>query len=610
MTRRDGPTTTRQLAVPTSLTRRSLVAGATASLLVPAMTLAAQDDATSIRVYPAHGTRTASPGTEITLRGVAAGELGALNVVASQSGAHSGVFVAHSDGGGVSFVPDSPFQPGERVTVRADLPLRASPSGSVSFQVSTPAAPVATPTTREIDQPATPPREFVSRLDLLPPQMTVTDREAGTAPGLVFLGAKIEDGHNGAMILDDDGELVWFWPAPDAVTTHADVRVQEYLGNPVITMWEGIARQGTGFGHLVLLDQGYEEVARVQAGNGYPGIDQHECQLTASGTALVVIYNPVIWDLTPVGGEADGWMLDGVIQEIDIATGRVVFEWHALDHIALDESFGSPASNPEEPWDYVHFNSVEPDADGNLVVSARHSNAIYKIDTGTNRITWRLNGKRSDFAMRSGAPFAYQHDARVHGDGVLSLFDNVSANQDDDAEKDSRGLVLQLDEVAQTATVAMEFIHPSGTLSVSQGNNQILPNGNAFVGWGSAPVFTEFSPEGDVLFNGRFPAGGTTYRAWRFEWTGVPVEPPAIAVVPGMGSQATVYASWNGATSVVRWQVLAGDSPENLELISEVPRIGFETMAEVETAAAWVAVQAIDAGGNIIGASETVEIKR
>jgi len=609
MTRRDVPTATQPLVVSPSLTRRGLVAGAAATLLAPALPAVAQDEPVSIRVYPAHGTRTASPGTEITFRGVGADALGAVSVVASLTGSHSGILIAHSDGDGVSFVLDSPFQPGEWVTIRSDVPLRDTPRGSVTFQVSTPAIPVMTPTTRETDHPETPPQEFKSRLDLLPPQVTVSDHEAGTAPGLVFLGAKIEDGQNGAMILDDEGELVWFWLSRDPVTTHADVRVQEYLGNPVITMWEGVARQGTGFGHVVLLDQAYEEVARVQVGNGFPGIDQHECQLTANGTALVIIYNPVIWDLTLVGGEKEGWTLDGVLQEIDIATGCVVFEWHALDHIVLDESYSDPASNPEEPWDYVHFNSIALD-DGALITSARHTNAIYKIDMATGWIIWRLNGKRSDFAMRSGTPFAYQHDARVHGDGLLSLFDNVAANQDQDAEKDSRGLVLQLDEVAQTATVASEFVHPTGILSVSQGNSQILPNGNAFVGWGSAPVFTEFSPDGTVLFNGRFPEGGTTYRAWRCEWTGVPAEAPAIAIEPGMGTQATVYASWNGATTVVRWQILAGDTAESLEVISEVPRVGFETMATVDTAAAWVAVQAIDAEGNIIGASEAVAIER
>ncbi len=606
MPQRDVPTTT--LSNPL-LSRRALVTGVAASLLVPATIAVAQDAPAPIRIHPAHGTKTASPATEITFRGATADELGTVSVVASLSGTHSGVFVAHSDGGGVSFVTDSPFLPGESVTVRSDIPLRDTPAGSVTFRVSTPAAPVATPTTREIDQPATPPREFMSRLDLQPPQMTVTDRGAGTAPGLVFLGAKIEDGQNGAMILDDEGELIWFWPAPGTVGTHADVRVQEYLGNPVITMWEGVAKQGTGFGHLVLLDQRYEEVARVRAGNGYPGIDQHECRLTANGTVLVVIYNPVIWDLTPVGGEEDGWTLDGVIQEIDIATGRVVFEWHALDHIALDESFSDPASNTGEPWDYVHFNAVDPDGDS-LVVSARHTNAIYRIEMASGRIFWRLNGKRSDFAMRSGTPFAYQHDSRVRGDGLISLFDNASANQDDDVDTDSRGLVLQLDEAAQTATVATEFIHPSGILSVSQGNTQILPNGNAFIGWGSAPVFSEFGPDGTLLFNGRFPHGGTTYRAYRCEWTGVPADSPAVAVVPGMGKQVAVYASWNGATTVVRWQILAGDTAESLEVIAEVPRVGFETMAEVMTAAAWVAVQAVDAEGTVLGTSDPIEVVR
>ncbi len=203
----------------------------------------------------------------------------------------------------------------------------------------------------------------------------------------------------------------------------------------------------------------------------------------------------------------------------------------------------------------------------------------------------------------SGTPFAYQHDARVHGDGLLSLFDNVSASQDDDADKDSRGLVLQLDEATQTATVAMEFIHPAGTLSVSQGNNQILPNGNAFVGWGSAPVFSEFGPDGPAV---QWPIPGRRHDLSRLSLR-VDRRAGRTSCHRGRarhGSAATVYASWNGATTVVRWQVLAGDSPERLEVISEVPRVGFETMAEIDTAAAWVAVQAIDADGNIIGASE------
>jgi hypothetical protein len=290
-------------------------------------------------MYPPHDTRTASPGTELSFRGVSAADLGVLEVVGADSGAHAGVFHDHADGQGTSFVPDAPFLPGEWVSVRASgLQLRPVPRGVVTFQVAVPAAPVETPVTQETDHPKVPPQAFRTRPDLLPPAMSVTNRSNALAPGLIFLGAKIEDGINGAMILDNFAEVVWFAPVDQGVAVHNDVRVQSYQGQPVITMWEGIAKLGTGFGHLVLLNDRYERIATVQAGNGYPGVDQHECVLTDRGTALFIVYNPVRWNLLEAGGGEDDPTLDGVIQEVEIATGRVVFEWHSLDHIELDEA--------------------------------------------------------------------------------------------------------------------------------------------------------------------------------------------------------------------------------------------------------------------------------
>jgi hypothetical protein len=561
-----------------------------------------------VTVFPAHGTRTASPATEISFRGVSAVELGEVTVIGSQSGSHFGVLMPHAGDAGVSFVPDAPFWPGERVTVQTVIPLRATPRGSITFEVAVPAAPVATPVTGEVDLPASPPREFRSRLDLLPPAIEVTTPGAGADEGLIFLGAKIENGQNGAMILDNEGELVWFAPLASEVAVSNDVRVQEYNGEPVLTMWEGIAKQGTGFGHLVLRNQAYETIATVQAGNGYPGADQHECLLTPEGTALMVIYNPLKWDLSNDGGAVNGPVLDGVVQEVEIATGRVIFEWHSLDHVALDEAYGEPSATPDEPWDYFHLNSIEPTDDGNFILSARHTHAIYKIERRTGRVLWRLNGKRSDFALGEGVEFAYQHDARLHTNGDLTLFDNASSDQADAGDVQSRGLVLALDEEAKQATLVRQYVHPTAVLSVSQGNMQVLPNGNVFVGWGSAPVFSEFDPDGELVFNGRLPTGGTSYRAYRCPWAGMPIEPPALAAEPGLGSELTVYASWNGATEVATWEVVAGPGPGDLAPVGSGARTGFETAITVETAGTFVAVQALDGDGAIIGASEPIEV--
>jgi hypothetical protein len=573
------------------------VGGAFAAGLLGAGSLrAAAQGESGIAVFPRHGTATAMPGTEISFRGESTASLGTVEVIGSASGGHSGILSAHSDGLGVSYLPDSPFLPGEAVTVRADVPLDGSVRGAVTFRVGVPGVPASTPTQREIEQPSHEPQQFRSRPDLLPPSVTITDSSPNLAPGYVVIGAKVTDGQNGAMIVDNRGEVVWFNPLPLDIATQSDVRVQTYRGEAVITAWEGVSQLGTGFGHLVIYDQSYGEVLRRQVPNGYPGADQHEFLITARDTALVIIYNPLEWDLTSVGGPANGNALDSVIQEIDLVTKHVVFEWHSLDHIAPAESYTVYA--PEEPWDYVHFNSVELDEDDNFIVSARNSHAIYKIERESGRIRWRLHGKRSDFRMGPDAGFALQHDARLHPDGTLSLFDNHEGNQALEAEAQSRGMVLRLDEDLREATLVREYVHPTEILSVSQGNMQTLPNGNVFVGWGSAPVFSEFSSDGQFLFNGRFPQGTNSYRAFRYEWEGQPGEPPAVAVEAGLGDMLTIFVSWNGDTRTTAWRVLAGESADDLDPIGTVMRSGFETEITVQSAASLVVLAAQDADGN------------
>src|SRR5204863_9360513 len=114
---------------------------------------------------------------------------------------------------------------------------------------------------------------------------------------------------------------------------------------------------------------------------------------------------------------------------------------HSLGHVALDESSEPPPKKRSQPDDYFHVNSIDVDTDGNLLVSARNTHAVYKLKRRTGAILWRLGGKRSDFAMGPGTRFAWQHDARRRPDGTVSLFDNEAAPQ---VRAQSRGLVLRL----------------------------------------------------------------------------------------------------------------------------------------------------------------------
>jgi hypothetical protein len=269
----------------------------------------------------------------------------------------------------------------------------------------------------------------------------------------------------------------------------------------------------------------------------------------------------------------------------------------------VDESYFPPPESPAEPFDYFHINSIEVDTDDNLLVSARKTSTAYKIDRESGDILWRLDGKRGDFRMDPRSRTRYQHDARRRPDGTLTIFDNGEAGEN----SLSRVVAVKLDEEAMRADLVREYVHTGRPLCVTQGNAQTLPNGNAFVGWGSEPGFSEFHEGGELLFDANFPAGVESYRAFRFPWVGRPAEEPAVAAEPGPSpGEISVHASWNGATEVVSWEVLAGPSPDRMRTLGVASRTGFETSVAARTEDRYVRVRALDRRGGTLGSSPVV----
>src|SRR4051812_19753080 len=221
-----------------------------------------------------------------------------------------------------------------------------------------------------------PVQHFVSRADLRPPPVHVVVAAHGTAPGYIFIAPKKEVEQAGPLILDDRGQVVWFQP----LDTHGvtDFRVQRYRGKPVLTWWRGETAKGIGNGRYVIYDDSYHLIANVTAGHGLSG-DIHEFLITPRNTALFTVYRRVSSDLSTLGGRGDGKVEEGVVQEVDIKTGRVLFEWHSLPHVSPDESYEPVPKDESEPFDYFHLNAIEEDGEGALLISARHTHAIYKI---------------------------------------------------------------------------------------------------------------------------------------------------------------------------------------------------------------------------------------
>jgi Arylsulfotransferase (ASST) len=423
------------------------------------------------------------------------------------------------------------------------------------------------------------------------PRLTVLKRSSADSPGYIFIAPK-GTAAAGPEILDDRGRPVWFHPSGQAT----DFRVQSYRGKPVLTWWQGAAFGEGGAGTSYIADSSYRVIGTVRAGNGLEA-DGHEFALTPQGTALVTIYHEVPYDLSPVGGPKDGRVGDGVVQEIDVETGRVLFEWHSLDHVPLDESY-APV---ESPYDYIHINAVNLDDDGNLVISGRHTWTVYKVDRQSGRVIWRLGGKKSDFTLGADAQFAWQHNPLPAGENTIRLFDNESDGLHRIGPQ-SRVIWLNLDTAAATATLAKAIAQPQGLSAESQGNAQALVNGDTFVGWGALGRVSEFDPQGRLLFNAVL-AGGDTYRAYRAQWVGQPDTRPTATAWTNADGTTTVHAIWNGATQVAAWRILAGPTARRLTRARTAPWNGLDTVVRIRGIPLEAQVVAIDAAGRVIGTS-------
>jgi hypothetical protein len=334
------------------------------------------------------------------------------------------------------------------------------------------------------------------------PPLTVLTNAPGAGKGNIFVTPTSADGKyaNGIAILSPDGrKTVWSQTLPAGLSA-ADFRKQTYHGRPVLTWWQGKGLGGLAVGVDEIYDTDYHKAYR---------------QATA--------------DLTSIGGPARQQVIDGVVQEIDIATGAVLFQWDSSDHVPYAQSQQPLPASPDTPWDWFHINAVKVDGD-NLLLDSRNTWAAYEISRRDGRTLWQLGGKASSFTPvgeelnTAGALVAWQHDPEPLGNGYYSFFDNESAgvaNTGSGAVSEyanSRVVVVKLDPARHKATLVRTDNQPAGLLATSQGNAQPEPGGQTFVGWGALPYLSEFDRHGAVVFGAKFPAGVNTYRAYRFDW--------------------------------------------------------------------------------------------
>jgi hypothetical protein len=571
-----------------------------------------------VTVSPGPDTLDASANTQISMLGVPAKELSDITVRGSRTGLHFGRIVAYSQGDGASFLPLRPFGDGEVVTVHAEVleedgktvpfawrftvAVRDDPGTASATNTAPGTSATPTPTPKEY-------QSFHSAPELRPPDITVSNT-ANTATGDLFLAPYSGAGQYGPMILGEHGELVWFKSLSPPGARAANFRVQEYEGKPVLTWWQDpLIAAGHQEAGEVIANSAYQTIAEVRAGNGFQP-DLHEFQITPQNTALITVYDAIDCNLSAVGGPANGAVADTLLQEIDLKTGLVMYEWHSLDHVPLQNAYDSAVhTSRKEPFDYFHINSVDVEQDGDLLVDSRNTWAAYDVDPKTGQVRWELGGKHSSFKMGPGASTAWQHDAVQQPDGAITFFDNGASPQ---VHPQSRAIEVTLDTASMTATLTRSYEHENPLVAGSQGNLQALAGGDWMVGWGQAGYLSEIGSSGQLLFNAHLPPGWESYRTFVLPWSGQPAQPPVLAAVASSTTRAgaSIYASWNGATEVASWNALAGTSPSALAPAGSAPKSGFETTIPLPavSAGAYVEVQALNRAGAVIGVSAAVKV--
>ncbi len=328
---------------------------------------------------------------------------------------------------------------------------------------------------------------------------------------------------NGPEILDGQGNVVWFHAVP-AGQTAADFRVQRLYGRPVLTWWQGTNLGGLSDGTDYIYNSHYQQIATVKAGNGLT-TDGHEFLITPWNTALILSYDTTTANLTSIGGAANQTVINGIVQEIDISTGKVLFQWNSQDHVPFSQSEQPLPSSPSTPWDWFHINAVHLNTDGSLLIDARDTWTTYDVNRWTGNINWQLGGKASSFTLQAapgqvldsaGEIFAWQHDPEALGNGIYTFFDNESSGTP--LLSYSRAVTVRLNPWTHVATLLASDNQPEGLSAPSQGNAQATRDGGLFVGWGALPYFSDFDSSGNLLFNAQFPAGVNSYRAYLLPW--------------------------------------------------------------------------------------------
>jgi Arylsulfotransferase (ASST) len=319
-----------------------------------------------------------------------------------------------------------------------------------------------------------------------------------------------------AVIVNDDGVPVWWYQAhfdPYNVDLQPDGTIS-FTPIDNISLQKGDYEVRTLSGRLL----------RIIKAEGAEPPDVHELQLLGSGNYLLGMQYPYIDDTSAFGGSANSLVLGIQILELT-PDGQIAYRWASGDHIAVSETPQRWWDDPlldREPYDTSHWNSVELIGKDRtrMLLSFRHLDAVYMVNRKTGAIIWKLGGTPTPQSLDViGDPhegptlFGGQHDARIHPNGTISIYDNRTG-----LGEPPRVVRYRIDEDAGTATLVQQFADPEIPISFCCGSARRIPHGEWLVGWGGFGVVGAYDRSGAPIFRFNMtqtPVGQPfTYRAY------------------------------------------------------------------------------------------------
>ncbi|KAI8624163.1 ASST-domain-containing protein [Xylariaceae sp. FL1651] len=427
-------------------------------------------------------------------------------------------------------------------------------------------------------------------------------------------------GYGPSIISSKDLSLIWADQRFPVAQAH---RTYTLYGQPVIGVYAGDA--------VLIYNQRYDLIYQVTPKGDYSHLipDSHEALITHDSTVVMIITTAEEANLTSIGAPGMQKVTSNIVQEVDPGSNEVKFQFNMRDYFRVEDSYwpwdGKGPYHFDWGHDLWHLNSVEKTPDGDFLISSRHLHSLLLVDGQTAKIKWVLGGKRSNFTdvtEGGSAVFHWQHNARLTAPNRITLFDNHDIHNGFCKEPEkgcSRGLEIEFDNVTMTYKMVNEWYHPQGLISASRGGTQRTPKGNTLIAWGQNPMYTEYTAEGELVMDiqrgqvlemdhGIVPV--IAYRAWKADWVGKPTWPPSIAA-KSEGNITSIYVSWNGATEVDSYVLLASNNISSLngkDSITAVSgRNGFETSFQLSENLRYARIAALDRNGAILGYTAAVD---